>query len=198
MRYSWIIGAAFGLAAAYFTTRKAIALGSGWTSEDVEYLARVTMLEAATGSDDEQAAIMQVALNRAASKGQTVREIVSSIRWPGGGARGESFVEAVGSPAGTVTEYHRSPLDYPQYPGALALAGEVVSGRRPNRIGGRDHFVHPQSLSTCTTENAVDGSRICYRWASYGLRRTPVWAISESSGGESDNEPIQVGRAFFM
>lgn len=193
-----LIALAIGAAVVLFAYKSS---GAGarrhWTDEDVEFCARVAILEAANGSAAEQGAIMRVALNRAVRDGASVREVVTSVRWPGGGSRGRSFIAAVGSPAGTVTEHHRSPLDYPQYPAALSLARNVVEGRDPVNIGSRTHFFHPGGMPRCDAAGAVDGRRICREWEGAGLRWSPSWAVSRRDGGEAEHEPIRVGRAVF-
>lgn len=161
-----------------------------------EWLARVVLLEAGDiGPGDEWAAIMQVGINRRAkpSYGDTLRSVVATTEWPGGGARGRAFVEAVQAPGGQGyrSEYgHIAPPDHPRWRDALAMSVEVLRGYRHNIIGDRTHFFHPGGMPRCDRDGEwnPERTRICHdgRW-------WPVWAAS----GFSEFPPIRVGRAVF-
>lgn len=163
--------------------------------QDAIWLARVALLEAGRGSDEELGAIMWVAINRAQIEGVPVRDVVETTAWPGGGARGRAFVEAVGAPGGVgyQSEFgHSSPLDHPRYGAALAYAEDLLAGRHPNRIGARTHFVHPQSLPRCAPGDAVPSGRLCVDGRAF-----PAWSVARSRGGSAEFEPLRVGRAVF-
>lgn len=153
-------------------------------ASEAEWMARVLLLEAGDiGPSEEWVAIMQVARNRARSGDypDTVREVVSSLSWPGGGARGQAFVEKV------VSSW---PLEHPRWDEAFALARRMVAGEIANPIGTRTHFFHPGGMPSCAEEGAWNesGTRYCIegRW-------WPSWSLP----GRAEQEPIRIGRAIF-
>ncbi len=167
----------------------------GRSPDDAEYLARVTMLEAARGSREEWIAIQWVAINRARAAQISVRDVVATTSWPGGGASGRAFVEAVQAPSGVSYRSafgHPSPPDVRGYDRALDVAHAILAGEIRNPIGGRTHFVHPQSLRRCDVAGELPDGRICLDGRAY-----PRWAVSKDQGGRAALDPRRIGRAVF-
>jgi len=166
------------------------------SDEDVEYLARVVIMEhAQVGPGEEWAGIMWVALNRAAGKGKTVREVVVTSAWPGGGARGQAYVEAIQQSGGEGYRSgygHRAPPDSSYWSEALSFARQVVDRQVDNPIGPRKHFFHPGGMPGCGNlaegEWNETGSRCCVDG-----RLWPAWGMPE----QAEFPPIRVGTAVF-
>lgn len=184
----WLIPVLGGGALAYVLTRTR----NG--KEDVEYLARMTILEAGgIGPSEEWAGIMWVAMNRAKTKGRTVKSIVTDCRFPGCSSRGYSYVEAVAAPGGVgyrSPHGHRSPLDHREWPHALDFATKLADGQIDNPIGPREHFFHPGGMPRCEVEGERNssGTRICHNGHWW-----PLWGFEEWS----EYPPVRVGRAVF-
>ena len=156
-----------------------------WSSEDVEYLARVLMMEAASRPDSpEWAGIAWVAVNRALDwSPHTIRGQVARIRWPGGGERGRAFVERI---QGSYPTRQRT------YPQALAFAERVLTGQVPSPVGRRKHFVHRRGMKDCIN-GTCGGTLLCVSG-----KCIPVWAVSKDlPGGRAEYQPVVVGRATF-
>jgi hypothetical protein len=191
MRIEAAIAVGVGALAAYWLLRPRT-VGAA-AAGDVEWLARLITLEAGDiGPSDEWAGIMAVARNRAARAHTDVRSVVTTTAWPGGGARGRAFVEAIQQPGGIgyrSASGHRAPPDHPRWRDALAFADELVqSGRNP--VGPREHFFHPGGMPRCdegcgSNKRCVDG------------RCWPTWGIPRADGGTAEYPPIRVGRAIF-
>jgi hypothetical protein len=166
--------------------------GSRGTPADVEWLARMIVMEAGDiDPGEEWAGIMNVALNRAARQGIPVREVVATTRWPGGGPDGRLFVHTIQQPGGTGYEDRKgrpAPPDHRRWREALAVAQAVVRGEVPNPIGPRTHFFHPGGMPRCSGE----GERIDGKYCIDG-RVWPRWSVPE----HSEYTPIRVGRAVF-
>jgi len=167
-----------------------------------EWLARMITLEAGDiGPGDEWSAIMQVAINRlqSGSYGPRMENVICRSSWPGGGARGRDWIEAVQAEGGrgyTSAYGKRAPPDHPRWSAAMDWAARVWSGQVPNRIGSRLHFYHPGGMLACGAsqegQTSPRGTLICIagRWR-------PLWGVPRSQGGTARQEPIQVGRAIF-
>lgn len=190
---------AVALALVAVAVRRAAAASRGrrvvWTGadpSDAEYLARILMIEAASGARNEWAAIAWVAVNRARRAQSSVRAVVASNAWFGSGASAESAIRRVQAPSGSRPDGRTAPPQYAQYPSALSFATALLEGRVPNPIGPRRHFVHPQSLPICTPDTAVPAGRVCVDG-----RLFPRWSVSTSRGGSAEHEPIQIGRGVF-
>ena len=152
--------------------------GREWTDEDIEYLARVLIMETGLARDPtEMVGIAWVAVNRALGKKKSIRQVVATTSWPGGGARGNSFVEAIqmDRPGRTSSNLHSAPVGHPNIGKARELAKNVLRGSKSNPIGPRKHFVHPSGLP---------GS-------------LPSWVVSKSAGGAAEFEPLKVAGALF-
>jgi len=118
-----------------------------------------------------------VAVNRALGKKKSIRQVVATTSWPGGGARGNSFVEAIqmDRPGRTSSGLHSAPVGHPNIGKARELAKNVLGGSKSNPIGPRKHFVHPSGLP---------GS-------------LPRWVVSKSAGGAAEFEPLKVAGGLF-
>jgi hypothetical protein len=167
-----------------------------------EWLARMITLEAGDiGPGEEWSAIMQVAINRFRSGqyGSRMSGVIATTRWPGGGARGRAWVEAVQADGGIGyrSAYgHRAPPDHPRWSEAKLWAARVWLGLEPNQIGARQHFYHPSGMPSCgvsqQNQRNAAGTLICKdgRWR-------PLWGVAVGSGGTARTTPIQIGRAVF-
>jgi hypothetical protein len=153
------------------------------------------MLESARGTLDEWSGIQWVAVNRARNKRASVRDVVATTSWPGGGARGRAFVEAVQAPGGQGYRSafgHPAPPDVNGYARALGHARALLLGQVPNPIGLRTHFLHPAILPACAGDEPREDGRLCVDGRAY-----PKWSVSRARGGSAEHEPMRVGRAVF-
>lgn len=148
--------------------------------ENRDYLARVLTMETRMrGPADELTGIAWVVVNRATqSLTGRIKDVVATTRWTGTASRG--YYEVVG---GTM-------VGTPPYNAAYALAGQVLSGRVPNPIGPRGHFVHPAGMPSCAS-GCSERTMCVEGWC------LPRWAVSKSAGGKAEYEPIRLGRAVF-
>jgi len=158
--------------------------GRQWTAVDVDYLARALMMEASSVPDStEWAAIGWVAVNRALSDGRTIRDVVATTRWSGGGERGRDFVATIQS---------AEPTEKRAWPDALEFASWLLGGRIPNPIGSRRMFVHPRGMPRCEETPECDGARLCRDG-----RCLPTWIVARADGGSAKHTPVRQGRAVF-
>jgi len=151
-----------------------------WTAEDIEYLARVLILETGLSRNTtEMIGIAWVAVNRALGQNRTIKQVVATTGWPGGGQRGDSFVEAIqmNSPGLTSSGLHSAAVGHPNIGKARALARQVLFGKTCNPIKTRTNFVHPEALSSSL----------------------PSWSIAQSKGGTAldDPGPLWISGALF-
>lgn len=155
-----------------------------WTDEDIEYLARVLIMETGLIRDrTEMAGIAWVAVNRALMgwgrsypKNSPIKTVVSGTHWPGGGPRGNSFVEAIQMDSPGKTAYHSAPVGHKNIQKARDFAKNILTGKIPNPIGPRRSFLHPGGM---------------------GGRPLPSWIISKKNGGTAANEPLALAGAIF-
>lgn len=163
----------------------------GLTDDDVDYLARMLVMEVGGGNvgTPEGAGVAWIAYNRMRRQGVPMRQIVGTTAWPGGGERGESFVQAIHAPAGTRTAYHTAPLGTSAYTTALTFSRHFAAGeiRNPG-IGAREHFSHPRGFRDCQIGEDVGSGWTCHYWPEFGRKRVPTWLTVD---------PIVVGRAVF-
>lgn len=185
-----------GAALAYVVTR---ATRERRARDPSEWLARVVIMEhAGAGPGREWSAIMQIALNRVASSEypNTVREVVATRSWPGGGARGRAFVEAIQAPGsvGYRSEFgHRAPPDSSAWPYALEHARALLEGMFPNEIGSRVHFAHPGSRCDYEGGLSESGRKKCV-----GGRLWPLWSLPlDDPDSRAAQPPIQIDSAVF-
>lgn len=160
-----------------------------WTSEDVDYLARILMMEAARAvGSAEWAGIAWCAVNRAlerhaAGHPLSIRSVVATTAWSGGGDRGRAFVERINS-------------DYPErqrtWADAIAFAEELLQGQIANPIGERTHFVHPTGMPRCVDGECSNAALMCVEG-----RCLPGWIVARADGGRSEYPPVEVDRAVF-
>lgn len=194
--WGWAVPIGLGIAAALMFTRQGRGHRPVVPMEDAEYLARVAILETGGGGPPEEwAGVMNVALNRAEHRGQTVRQVVTNCNWPGCSSRGRAFVEAVAAPGGVGyrSEHgHGAPPDHRNWPMMMAFAQQVIIGAVENPIGPRRHFFHPGGMPSCGElapgEWNESGSRICVEGKLW-----PRWSMPQYA----EYPPMRVGRAVF-
>ena len=203
----WIIALGIGAAGLLLHRAAEARTPSRWTSEDAEYLARMLIMEhGRLGPSVEWVALGYVARNRAERSDAPIRDIVTSSRWVGTGARARSYLDAIQLPSGIDrrTQYHTNPTLHPNYSVALDTGRAILSDAVGNPIGSRRHFLHPQSLSRCDVVGEIGGTRgqlRCYRHPAapdHGMRWYPVWAIDRDDGGEAEYSPVRIGAAIVV
>lgn len=206
MKYWWaILG---GSALAYVLTRSSSRRRRLESTSDQEWLARVVIMEhGSAGAGDEWTAIMQVVVNRTAHQSfpATIREVVTTRSWPGGGDRGAAYLEAIQADGGVGYESatgRYAPPDSRAWSYALEHAGRFLSGEFRNRIGTRVHQCHPGS--SCgyqdssfpeIKEHQLNGNG---RMKCISGRLIPLWALPlDDPDSRSDQEPVVVGTGIF-
>ena len=122
-----------------FNPKETGTMGS-FTVEDIEYLARMVILEQGASHGEtsgEWAGMMNAAINRARIKNTSVKDIVTRISWPGSGPYGKAYIQRIQS---------SYPINQQTWLQALKYATLLVMGKKSNPIGRRQLFVHPRSL----------------------------------------------------
>jgi hypothetical protein len=167
-----------------------------FTDEDVEYLARILVVEAG-GHKEDWPGIAWVAVNRArrnyGGRGTTIKDQVDTPRWFGSAGVGYQKVHTGRTPSGRPLLGGQVGRD------ARAFARAVLDGRVPSPIGDRISFVHYSGMRRCRESEVgeVSGRFICDDHPRYGPRWVPKWIVSPDKGGVARSEPVDVGRATF-
>ena len=156
-----------------------------FTPQDLDAAARTLWAETSMlGPTDEQEAIVQVLKSRAQFAGQSVYETAVPPGRP------------LWNGASVFRERWETADQQPRFDRALEVAGRVLSGEAPNRIGPRRHFVHPGGSPRCNDSTQCQGRRLCIDG-----RCLPVWSVSQAEGGNAGTggtyQPVKVGRAIF-
>mgnify|MGYP003658602506 CR=1 FL=1 len=159
---------------------------TGFTPRDLDAAARTLWAETSMlgPSSEEHEAIVQILQNRASFHGRSVYDTANP---PGTPLWNGSSIFA---------ERWRTADEKPRFDQALEVAGRVLSGEAPNRIGPRRHFVHPGGSPRCSDSSQCVGRRLCIDG-----RCLPIWSVAQSQGGNAGTggtfDPVRVGRAVF-
>lgn len=152
-----------------------------FNDDDVDRLARLVWAETSGfGPVEERESIVQVALNRAQSRGVSIAQVATP---PGRPLWNGSSI--------FVDRWNSAPTQS-NFGAARDVAIRVLSGEAVNRIGPREQFVHPGGSPPCANQSACRGRRLCRNG-----RCIPVWSVSISDGGNAPHEPVNVGRGIF-
>jgi len=173
----WLVAIGVGAGVMLFGMTARARSAIGLTNEDVEYLARMACIEHPNGEDEEIVGIAFVAINRARTRGTTIRDIVTRTDFAGAGANGDRYRRLVESPSGYSEGNRHSPVDHPRFDYVYRLMLQVASGQAENPIGPRDHFIHPHGMDDCFEEGDRSGGRVCFdgKWVPSWAAVNPLW-----------------------
>jgi hypothetical protein len=170
----WLVGG--GAALAFALMSRSDTGTTGWSSADLDALARMLIVEHFGGSDEERAQIIWVALNRARKLGVPIPTVVEP-----GTRKGVSGVTGAtwnGSDKYRAA-YERAASD-PRFGAAKAFVRRVLAGEFSNQ--GFKAFIHPNGMSSppCSVDRVAVSTFT-------GTRCIPKWAVN----------PTRVGAAYF-